>query len=62
MAKITNTINLKNAEIDFENGVITEFQKDFTSTYTFEDIFGRFKGKLVTINIKEDTELYTDEA
>lgn len=60
MAKITNSINLKNALINTEEQTITEFNKDFTSTYTFEDIFGRFEDKHVNISIKEDTELFTD--
>ncbi|WP_415408920.1 YonK family protein [Staphylococcus agnetis] len=61
MAKITNTINFKNAIIDLPNNTITEFTKDSEATYKLSDILDRFAEKYVTITIKEDTELYAGE-
>ena len=62
MAKISKSVSFKNAEINFEDGTITETTKDEIKVYSIEKLlteWSRIEGLSVTI--KQDNEMPTDE-
>lgn len=56
MAKITNKIDFKNAEINLPEGLIVEDTKEGKFTHKLQDVVARFEGSKVNISITENVE------
>lgn len=63
MAKKSLNVTFKNAQLDLENGTITEFLKEETRTYRLIDELSKFVGenRFVDITLKESTDLPFEE-
>lgn len=59
MAKQNNAISFSKAEINLEEGTITEYGKDSIKVYRLMDELAKFagEGKTVDLTIKESSEL-----
>lgn len=62
MAKISKSVSFKNAEINFEDGTITETTKDEIKVYSIEKLLTEWSGiEGLSVTIKQDNEMPTDE-
>ena len=62
MAKFSKSISFKNAEIDYENDIITETLKDEIKTYKLSKILQEWDSLSgINITFKKDDELDSDD-